>query len=94
MASAVVGLTIVPFTYGFIMPVNNELAGLEKSINTDALPDSVDGKRADELVDRWDTLHKVRFLAYGGAWLLAMAALVLDRRVVVNVVDVAYSARG
>lgn len=90
-ASAAVGLTIVPYTFGIIMPVNRELLGLAKSIDANTLADTDEARRVDELITRWDTLHKVRFLAYAGAWLLSMAALVCDTRVLVDVVDVVYA---
>lgn len=73
------------------MPINKELMGIAENINVDALPDTADGRRVDELVTRWDALHKVRFLSYAGAWVLSMLALVADTRLIVDVVDVVYN---
>ncbi|BEJ15088.1 hypothetical protein CspHIS471_0408550 [Cutaneotrichosporon sp. HIS471] len=86
--SAVLGLTIVPYTFAAIMPTNNQLMALEAKARQG---DSLDDKKVDELVEKWVSLHNVRYVAYVSSWLLSAAALALNGNVLIEVLDVVYS---
>ena len=79
-AAAAVAMSIVPFTFGFIMPTNRELQALDENIMPNAPADSANAQKADELVLRWEGLHNWRYVGYAGAWVLTTVALVLDNR--------------
>lgn len=87
LGSAILGLTIVPFTLGLIMPTNDQLFALEAKAKRG---ESVEGKSVDELVDQWVGLHNVRYVAYISSWLLSAAALALNGNVLIEVLDVVY----
>lgn len=82
------GLAIMPYTLIAIMPTNKELMALQAKAEKG---ENVDASAVDNLIEKWKSLHYVRFVSYAGAWLLSMAALALNGNLVVDVVDVVYN---
>jgi hypothetical protein len=87
LGSALLGLTIVPFTLGVIKPTNDQIFALEAKARRG---DKVDDKTVDGLVERWVSLHNVRYVAYVSSWLLSAAALALNGNVLIEVLDIVY----
>ncbi|KAI3554433.1 hypothetical protein CABS03_07696 [Colletotrichum abscissum] len=68
--SALCSICILPYTLVVIMPTNNSLIALDDKVALSEL----DRKKVGWLIEKWDRLHKIRFLMYGCAWALSLAA--------------------
>ncbi|KAK1725078.1 hypothetical protein CaCOL14_011624 [Colletotrichum acutatum] len=68
--SALCSICILPYTLIAIMPTNNSLIALDDKVALSEL----DRKKVGWLIEKWDRLHKIRFLMYGCAWSLNLAA--------------------
>lgn len=81
VASGIVGALIVPFTYAFLVPVNQELFALDEGGKlTGADASSEHAQKADKLIKKWEGLHAVRLAMKAGAAALAICALLADTR--------------
>ena len=81
LASGIASLLILPLTaLSGLLPINDELLDKEKRWRD--VPDSqiseADTKRVEELVWKWEGKHLLRYTGYAGAWVCAMAAMVLS----------------
>ncbi|OHE98147.1 hypothetical protein CORC01_06515 [Colletotrichum orchidophilum] len=68
--SALCSITVLPYTLMVIMPTNDRLIALDDKVALSEL----DRRKVGWLIEKWDRLHKVRFLMYGSAWALGLAA--------------------
>ena len=73
ITSAVVSASVIGYTAVAIQPTNKRLKTLDAQ---EALTEA-ESKEADGLIAKWDGLHKVRFLLYGGAWATGLGALLV-----------------
>ncbi|OHW96221.1 hypothetical protein CSPAE12_05105 [Colletotrichum incanum] len=69
--SALSSVITMPYTAMVIMPTNKALITLDDKV---ALSE-MDRRKSGKLIEKWDRLHKVRFLMYGSAWLCGLTAL-------------------
>ena len=75
-ASGIFSLILAPLTFGQgITKINSELFSISK-MNDGQIEEK--GDRVDGLLKTWEKKHFWRFISYGGSWLAAFAALVLD----------------
>ncbi|KAK9311848.1 hypothetical protein V1522DRAFT_437673 [Lipomyces starkeyi] len=70
--SAVLSLSILPYTGLVIMPTIKSLKTLDKK--GELTP--AEEREVVRLIEKWDTQHKVRFGMYGPAWAAGLAAFV------------------
>ncbi|WQF84612.1 Putative anthrone oxygenase [Colletotrichum destructivum] len=70
LMSALCSVIVLPYTAMAIMPTNKALIALDDKV---ALSE-MDRRKSGKLIEKWDRLHKVRFLMYSGAWLCGLAA--------------------
>lgn len=89
LASGLIGITVMPYTMAFLSDTNAQLLALSanNAASVEAEPEDKKaalGARVDDLVQTWENRHLVRYVAFVGAWGLAMSALVLDGRVLGN----------
>ncbi|KAK1992872.1 hypothetical protein LX36DRAFT_549920, partial [Colletotrichum falcatum] len=70
IVSALCSVAALPYTAVVIMPTNKALIALDDKV---ALSE-VDRRKSGRLIEKWDRLHRVRYLMYGGAWLCGLAA--------------------
>ncbi|GKT63215.1 hypothetical protein ColTof4_05196 [Colletotrichum tofieldiae] len=68
--SALCSVVTLPYTAMVIMPTNKALITLDDKV---ALSE-MDRRKSGKLIEKWDRLHKIRFLMYGSAWLCGLAA--------------------
>ncbi|EFQ31293.1 uncharacterized protein GLRG_06437 [Colletotrichum graminicola M1.001] len=68
--SALCSIAAMPYTAMVIMPTNKALITLDDKV---ALSEQ-DRRKSGKLIEKWDRLHRVRYLMYGGAWLCGLAA--------------------
>ncbi|KAK1985042.1 hypothetical protein LZ30DRAFT_542725, partial [Colletotrichum cereale] len=68
--SALCTIVTMPYTAMVIMPTNKALITLDDKVALSEL----DRRKSGKLIEKWDRLHKVRYLMYGGAWLCGLAA--------------------
>lgn len=70
--SAVLSLSILPYTGYMIMPINRRLKQLDQQA-TIAGPDEAEAER---LIRKWDKLHKIRYVSFASAWAVSLITLV------------------
>jgi hypothetical protein len=70
--SAVLSLSILPYTGLVVLPTINSLKTLDKKAELTPAED----KEAVRLIEKWDRQHKVRYGMYGPAWAAGLAAFV------------------
>ncbi|KDN65325.1 hypothetical protein CSUB01_05307 [Colletotrichum sublineola] len=68
--SALCSIIAMPYTAMVIMPTNKALITLDDKVALSEL----DRRKSGKLIQKWDRLHRVRYLMYGGAWLCGLAA--------------------
>lgn len=83
VTGAICSALVVPYTVLFLAPTNSELFDIHKSGDLDtgvAGDENPRAKHANALLDKWEKLHNVRYLAFISGWALALTALVMDNR--------------
>jgi hypothetical protein len=70
--SAVLSLSILPYTGLVVLPTIKALKTLDQKVELTPAEEM----EAVRLIEKWDTLHKVRFGMYGPAWAAGLAAFV------------------
>ncbi|KAJ0160169.1 hypothetical protein CTA2_8428 [Colletotrichum tanaceti] len=70
LMSALCSVMVLPYTAMVIMPTNKALVALDDKV---ALSE-MDRRKSGKMIEKWDRLHRVRFLMYSGAWLCGLAA--------------------
>ena len=70
--SAVLSLSVLPYTGVVILPTIKSL----KTLDQKAELTPADERETARLIEKWDTLHKVRYGIYGPAWAAGLAAFV------------------
>lgn len=93
LAATILVPSIVPFTFAFIVPVNNKLIEKMNSLSSASLEDKAveanvaEGETTHALLDKWATLNLARAaLIAGGAICAALAAS--DKREIVGFKEV------
>lgn len=70
-ASAILSVSIIPYTVLAIAPTNKRLKQLDRQSELS----SAEENEVESLIRKWDTLHKVRYAGYGSAWATTLLAL-------------------
>ena len=70
-ASAILSISIIPYTMMAIQPTNKRLKQLDRQPELSKAGET----EVDMLIRKWDTLHKVRYAGYGSAWATTLLAL-------------------
>ncbi|KAK2055613.1 hypothetical protein LY76DRAFT_595902 [Colletotrichum caudatum] len=68
--SALCSIASLPYTAMVILPINKALITLDDKVALSEL----DRRKSGKLIEKWDRLHRVRYLMHGGAWLCGLAA--------------------
>ncbi|ORY34059.1 hypothetical protein BCR39DRAFT_518307 [Naematelia encephala] len=80
ITAGITGLTIVPYTLTFIHGINLQLHAINNEDKLRDVPEShPHAKQVGQLTTDWEKRHWVRFVAYGGAFALNLAALLAQQ---------------
>ncbi|KAH8879497.1 hypothetical protein GQ53DRAFT_800194 [Thozetella sp. PMI_491] len=72
LVSAGCSALVIPYTVAMVQSTNKSLITLDEKPEFS----EAEEKQARQLIPKWDQLHKVRYLMYGGAWATGLAALI------------------
>jgi hypothetical protein len=80
--SALCALSALPYSLAFLQPIFVRVQALSK--------EKADGEQVDALFETWLWYYNGRYVAWTGAWVLAMGALALSGGVLGELVEVVY----
>jgi hypothetical protein len=80
LASGLIGLTLAPYTWTFLGPINKELLAADERNGLEGKDmESAEAKRCMQLINSWGFRHHIREGVFGTVWMLIVWAVMSAR---------------